>query len=155
MTEAPVVANTEDDLDTHEITRGSPGEELIVRLCSNYIASIKASDPKHREAEVVDEELMTSIEKKIGIPDSRRAAFRREILTFVDALKVEGKAFEYFTNDRVRNALQRHVFEDRTAVDSAEARRRLVRSYRRGDESDDVVLALVKKIFLSYDRSSL
>jgi len=134
------------ELGNHEVKRGSAEEELVVRLCSNYIASLKASDPKG-ERKTADEDLMGSIEAKVGIPDARRRDFRREILNFVAALSIEGQTFQYFTNDRVRDALERQLFEDRTAAASEELERRWIRSYRRADEPDDTVLALVRKIF--------
>jgi len=135
------------ELGSHEVKRGSAEEELIVRLCNNYIASLKASDPKGESKTAVDEDLMASIEAKVGIPDARRRDFRREILSFVGALSIERQTFQYFTNDRVRDALERQLFEDRSAAASDELERRWIRSYRRAAEPDDTVLALVRKIF--------
>ena len=55
---------------------------------------------------------MRSIEEKIDIPENRKDDFRREIMNFIGALAVEGKKFEWHTNDRLRRALELKLFED-------------------------------------------
>src|SRR5258708_19876815 len=55
---------------------------------------------------------MRSIEEKIDIPDNRKDDFRREIMNYIGALAVEGKRFEWHTNDRLRRALELKLFED-------------------------------------------
>ena len=55
---------------------------------------------------------MRSIEEKIDIPESRKDDFRREIMNYIGALAVDGKKFDYNTNDRLRQALELKLFED-------------------------------------------
>ena len=55
---------------------------------------------------------MRSIEEKIDIPDSRKDDFRREIMNYIGALAIEGKIFNYRTNERLQKALELKLFED-------------------------------------------
>jgi serine protein kinase len=55
---------------------------------------------------------MRSIEEKINIPESRKDDFRREIMNYIGALAVEGKTFNYKTNERLHRALELKLFED-------------------------------------------
>ena len=59
-----------------------------------------------------DERLMRSIEEKIDIPDSRKDDFRREIMNYIGALRIDGKTFDYKTNERLHKALELKLFED-------------------------------------------
>ncbi len=55
---------------------------------------------------------MRSIEEKIDIPESRKDDFRREIMNYIGALAIEGKQFDYDTNERLHKALELKLFED-------------------------------------------
>ena len=55
---------------------------------------------------------MRSIEEKIDIPESRKDDFRREIMNYIGALAIEGKTFDYRTNERLHKALELKLFED-------------------------------------------
>jgi serine protein kinase len=55
---------------------------------------------------------MSSIEEKISIPDSRKDDFRREIMNYIGALAVDGKRFDFRTNERLHKALELKLFED-------------------------------------------
>src|SRR5437773_12176675 len=55
---------------------------------------------------------MRSIEDKVDIPESRKDDFRREIMNYVVALAIEGKQFDYKTNERLHKALELKLFED-------------------------------------------
>jgi serine protein kinase len=97
----------------------SADEDAISRLCSNYIDNIKAYTQKEKVKnkftgayDEPDERLMRSIEKKIDIPESRKDDFRREIMNFIGALSLDGKAFDYKANERLRHALELKLFED-------------------------------------------
>ena len=96
-----------------------PSAEAIKRLCANYIDNVKAYTQRERvinkftgQTEEPDERLMRSIEKKIDIPDSRKDDFRREIMNYIGALAIEGKTFDYRTNERLHKALELKLFED-------------------------------------------
>src|SRR5256884_3327245 len=97
----------------------SADEEAIARLCSNYIDNVKAYTQRDRvrntdtgQYEEPDERLMRAIEEKIDIPESRKDDFRREIMNYIGALAIEGKTFNYRTNERLHKALELKLFED-------------------------------------------
>jgi serine protein kinase len=104
----------------NEVQRAiSADEEAIKRLCSNYIDNIKAYTQREKvrnkytgQYEEPDERLMRSIEEKIDIPESRKDDFRREIMNYIGALAIEGKLFDYRTNERLHKALELKLFED-------------------------------------------
>ena len=104
----------------NEVQRAiSADEEAISKLAANYIDSIKAYTLKEKvknrytgQDEEPDERLMRSIEEKIDIPENRKDDFRREIMNFIGAKAVEGKRFDWQTNDRLRRALELKLFED-------------------------------------------
>lgn len=94
-------------------------EEALRRLCANYIDNVKAYTQKEKvknkytgEDEEPDERLMRSIEEKIDIPESRKDDFRREIMNYIGALALEGKTFDYTSNERLQRALELKLFED-------------------------------------------
>ncbi len=109
-----------EDIVKNEVQRAiSADEEAIAKLCGNYIDNVKAYTQKERvrnkytgEAEEPDERLMRSIEEKIDIADARKDDFRREIMNYIGALALEGKTFDYKTNERLHKALELKLFED-------------------------------------------
>src|SRR6059058_1510786 len=116
-----VVKHEYEDIVKNEVQRAiSADEEAISRLCSNYIDNVKAYTQKERvknkytgQDEEPDERLMRSIEEKIDIPESRKDDFRREIMNYIGALAIEGRQFNYRTNERLYKALELKLFEDR------------------------------------------
>ncbi len=104
----------------NEVQRAiSADEEAIAKLAGNYIDNIKAYTLKEKvrnkytgHDEEPDERLMRSIEEKIDIPENRKDDFRREIMNYIGALAIEGRKFEWHTNDRLRRALELKLFED-------------------------------------------
>ncbi|MFO0664498.1 MAG: serine protein kinase [Polyangiaceae bacterium] len=115
-----IVKREYEEIVKNEVQRAiSADEDAIGKLCANYIDSIKAYTLKERvrnrytgQDEEPDERLMRSIEEKIEIPDNRKDDFRREIMNFIGALAVDGKRFEWTTNERLRRALELKLFED-------------------------------------------
>jgi serine protein kinase len=109
-----------EDIVKNEVQRAiSADEEAISKLCANYIDNIKAFTQKEKvknrytgQDEEPDERLMRSIEEKIDIPDSRKEEFRREIMNYIGALAVEGRHFDFRTNERLQKALELKLFED-------------------------------------------
>ncbi|OGP06056.1 MAG: serine protein kinase [Deltaproteobacteria bacterium GWA2_38_16] len=94
-------------------------DEVVSRLCSNYLDNVKAYTQRDRvknrytgDYEEPDERLMRSIEEKIDIPESRKDDFRREIMNYIGSLALEDKTFDYRTNERLRRALELKIFED-------------------------------------------
>ncbi len=97
----------------------SADEGAMTRLCSNYIDNLRAYTQREKvknqftgKDEEPDERLMRSIEEKIEIPESRKDDFRREIMNYIGALSLDGKKFDYRTNERLHKALERKMFED-------------------------------------------
>jgi serine protein kinase len=109
-----------EDMVKNEVQRAiSADDDAIGKLCGNYIDNIKAYTQKEKVKnkytglyEEPDERLMRSIEEKIDIPESRKDDFRREIMNYIGALAVEGKSFNYRTNERLHKALELKLFED-------------------------------------------
>jgi serine protein kinase len=109
-----------EDAVKNEVQRAiSADEDAIQKLAANYIDSVKAFTLKEKVKDRFtgqdvepDERLMRSIEEKIDIPENRKDDFRREIMNYIGALAVEGKKFEWHTNDRLRRALELKLFED-------------------------------------------
>jgi len=115
-----VVKQEYEEIVKNEVQRAiSADEEAISKLAANYIDNIKAYTLRERvrnrytgQDEEPDERLMRSIEEKIDIPENRKDDFRREIMNFIGAKAVEGKTFDWQTNDRLRRALELKLFED-------------------------------------------
>ncbi len=109
-----------EDVIKNEVQRAiSADEEAISRLCANYIDNVKAYTQKEKvknpytgQYEEADERLMRSIEEKIEISESRKDDFRREIMNYIGALAIEGKTFDFRTNERLQRALELKLFED-------------------------------------------
>ncbi|HTJ45960.1 MAG TPA: serine protein kinase [Kofleriaceae bacterium] len=115
-----VVKQEYEDIVKNEVQRAiSADEDMIQKLCANYIDNIKAYTQKEKvknpytgQDEEPDERLMRSIEEKIDIPESRKDDFRREIMNYIGALAIEGRTFDYKTNERLHKALESKLFED-------------------------------------------
>jgi len=115
-----VVKQEYEDIVKNEVQRAiCADEEAIKKLCANYIDNVKAYTQKEKvknkytgEDEEPNERLMRSIEEKIDIPESRKDDFRREIMNYIGALAIDGKVFDYKTNERLHKALELKLFED-------------------------------------------
>ncbi len=109
-----------DDIVKNEVQRAiSADEEAIARLCANYLDNVKAYLQKEKvknrftgREEEPDERLMRSIEEKIDIAEGRKDDFRREIMNYIGALALEGRPFDFRTNERLHRALEAKLFED-------------------------------------------
>ena len=116
-----VVKREYEDVVKNEVQRAiSADEGEITKLAANYVDNVRAHTLKEKvknrytgRDEEPDERLMRSIEEKIEIAESRKDDFRREIMNFIGALALEGKKFNYDTNDRLRRALELKLFEDK------------------------------------------
>ena len=109
-----------EDVVKHDVQRAiSADEGAIEKICANYIDNVKAyvqrekvKNPYTGANEEPDERLMRSIEEKIDISESRKDDFRREIMNYIGALALEGKSFDFRTNERLHKALELKLFED-------------------------------------------
>lgn len=115
-----VVRQEYEEIIKSEVQRAiSADEGALQRLCGNYIDNVKAYTQKEKvrnqftgQDEEPNERLMRSIEEKIEIPESRKDDFRREIMNYIGALSLEGRKFDYKTNERLHKALELKLFED-------------------------------------------
>ncbi|MEW4527552.1 serine protein kinase [Maioricimonas sp. JC845] len=174
-----VVKDEYTDIVKNEVQRAiAADEDALTRLCSNYIDNVKAYTQREKvknkftgEDEEPDERLMRSIEEKIDIPDSRKDDFRREIMNYIGALAIDGKTFNYRTNERLQKALEMKLFEDQKDTikltslvsqvvdkDTQEkidiVKSRLIRNYGYNEESATDVLQYVASIFARGDAKS-
>ncbi|MDP7033305.1 MAG: serine protein kinase [Planctomycetota bacterium] len=150
-------------------------EDALNQLCGNYIDNVKAYTQREKvrnkytgENEAPDERLMRSIEMKIDISETRKDDFRREIMNYIGALSLEGRRFDYRTNERLEKALELKLFEDKkdsikltslvTSVVDRETQEkidvvksRLVKSYGYCETCSTDVLNFVASIFARGD----
>ena len=171
-----VVKQEYEDIIKNEVQHAiSADEGAIANLCSNYIDNVKAYTQKEKlrnpytgQIEEPDERLMRSVEEKIDITEARKDDFRREIMNYIGALAVEGKQFDYRTNERLQKALELKLFEDQkdsiklsslvsNVIDKATQERidvvksRLIRDFGYDDISASDVLNYVASIFARGD----
>ncbi len=164
------------DIVKNEVQRAiAADEEALTRLCSNYIDNVKAYTQHEKvknkftgEQEEPDERLMRSVEERIDIPETRKDDFRREIMNYIGALSLDGKKFDFRTNERLQKALEMKLFEDQkdtikltslvsnvVDADTQEkidiVKSRLIRDFGYNDESATDVLQYVASIFARGD----
>ncbi len=164
------------DIVKNEVQRAiAADEEALTRLCGNYLDNVKAYTQKERvknnftgEYEEPDERQMRSIEERIDIPETRKDDFRREIMNYIGALSMDGKTFDYKTNERLQKALEMKLFEDQkdtikltslvsNVVDAETQEKidivktRLIRNYGYDEESATDVMQYVASIFARGD----
>jgi serine protein kinase len=167
-----VVKQEYEDVVKNEVQRAiAADEDALSRLCSNYIDNVKAYTQREKvrnrytgNFEEPDERLMRSVEEKIDIPEGRKDDFRREIMNYIGALAIDGKKFDYKTNERLQKALELKLFEDQkdtikltslvsNVVDKATQEKidvvkaRLIRNYGYNESSATDVLNYVASIF--------
>lgn len=174
-----VVKEEYENIVKNEVQRAiAADEDALKRLCGNYIDSVKAYTQREKvknkftgQYEEPDERLMRSIEEKIDIPESRKDDFRREMMNYIGALSIDGKTFDYKTNERLYKALELKLFEDQkdtikltslvskvvdadTQAKIDVVKGRLIRDYGYDDESATDVLNYVASIFARGDARS-
>ncbi len=167
------------DIVKNEVQRAiSADQDAVSRLCANYIDNVKAytqrekvRNPYTGRDEEPDERLMRSIEEKIDIPENRKDDFRREIMNYIGALAIDGKQFDFRTNERLHKALELKLFEDQkdtikltslvsNVVDRETQEKidvvksRLIKDYGYNEESATDVLSFVASIFARGDAKS-
>ena len=171
-----IVKEEYEDIVKNEVQRAiAADEDALSRLCGNYIDNVKAYTQREKvknkytgATEEPDERLMRSIEDKIDIPESRKDDFRREIMNYIGALSLDGKKFDYKTNERLQKALELKLFQDQkdtikltslvsSVVDKDTQEKidivkgRLIRNYGYDDDSATDVLNYVASIFARGD----
>lgn len=174
-----VVKEEYENIVKNEVQRAiAADEDALKRLCGNYIDNVKAYTQREKvknsftgQYQEPDERLMRSVEQKIDIPDSRKDDFRREIMNYIGALAIDGRTFDYKTNERLHKALELKLFEDQkdsikltslvskvvdadTQAKIDVVKNRLIRDYGYDDESASDVLNYVASIFARGDTKS-
>src|SRR5437868_4069248 len=171
-----VVKEEYEDVVKNEVQRAiAADEDALSRLCGNYIDNVKAYTQREKvknkytgQTEEPDERLMRSIEEKIDISESRKDDFRREIMNYIGALSLDGKKFDYRTNERLQKALELKLFQDQkdtikltslvsSVVDKDTQEKidivkaRLIRNYGYDEDSATDILNCVASIFARGD----
>jgi serine protein kinase len=171
-----VVKEEYENIVKNEVQRAiAADEDALKRLCGNYIDNVKAYTQREKVKNAFtgaydepDERLMRSVEEKIDIPDSRKDDFRREMMNYIGALSIDGKAFDFKSNERLYKALQLKLFEDQkdsikltslvsNVVDQETQQKidvvkgRLIKHYGYDEESATDVLQFVASIFARGD----
>ncbi len=174
-----VVKEEYDNIVKNEVQRAiAADEDALKRLSANYIDNVKAYTQREKvrnrftgQYDEPDERLMRSIEVKIDIPESRKDDFRREIMNYIGALSIDGRTFDYKTNERLHRALELKLFEDQkdtikltslvsnvidadTQAKIDVVKGRLIRDYGYDEESATDVLNYVASIFARGDAKS-
>jgi len=167
-----VVREEYEDIVKNEVQRAiAADEDALVRLCGNYMDNVRAYTQREKVRDRYtgnyqdpDERLMRSVEEKIDIPEGRKDDFRREIMNYIGALAIDGKRFDYKTNERLQKALELKLFEDQkdtikltslvsNVVDKATQEKidvvkaRLIRNHGYNESSATDVLNFVASIF--------
>jgi len=177
---AEVAIKELDEILKNEVQRALVAdEEAIVRLCDRYIENVmvylegtKILNPLTQKEEDPDEQLMRSIESKIGVGEQTADDFRRMIQGFIGKVSLRGETFDWKSNDQLREALEKKMFESTKdtikvaslssatgVVDPDEQEKinaikaRLVRNYGYNEQSATDVLNYVSSIFARGDKS--
>jgi serine protein kinase len=94
-------------------------EEMAKNMCNAYLDNVEAycnkdkmKDPITEEEIEPDERLMRSIEEQIGISENAKNTFRQEILIRISSYSRKGKAFEYNSHERLKEAIEKKIFAD-------------------------------------------
>ncbi|MFN7946561.1 MAG: protein prkA [Blastocatellia bacterium] len=94
-------------------------DEMARNMCNSYLDNVEAycnkekmKDPITEELLEPDERLMRSIEEQIGISENAKNTFRQEILIRISSYSRKGKAFEYNSHERLKEAIEKKIFAD-------------------------------------------
>lgn len=152
-------------------------EKAIERLCAKYIDNViafvnkeKIQNPITKQFLEPDERLMRSIEEKAAVPEQGADDFRRTIAGFLGTLATRHKEFRWDSNAKLRDALEKKIFEDirdtiKLSALTKEAaaldpelqekidaiKTRLIKQYGYNDQSATDVLDYVSGIFARGD----
>lgn len=94
-------------------------EDSARTLLNNYLDNVEAfcrkekiKDPLTDEPVEPDEKLMRSIEEQTGVTENGKQTFRESILMAMASLARRGKTFEYTSDERLKEAIERKLFAD-------------------------------------------
>ncbi len=94
-------------------------EEMARTITNNYLDNVEAYCNKERIKDSFtgdelepDDQLMRSIEEQIGVSENAKNTFRQEILIRISSYARKGKAFEYTSHERLKEAIEKKIFAD-------------------------------------------
>lgn len=94
-------------------------EESARTVFNNYLDNVEAycnkekiRDPMTEEEMDPDEKFMRSIEEQIGVTENAKKAFREEIMIRLSTVARRGQRFDYTSNERLKEAIERKLFAD-------------------------------------------
>lgn len=95
-------------------------EKEALTLVDNYLDEVEAYLDKKKvidkgteEEREPNEKLMRSIEEKVKVPENGKEAFRNEIFRKVAMTQRRGEAFDYTTHEKLKEAIEKQLFEER------------------------------------------
>jgi serine protein kinase len=89
----------------------SMGQKYVENI-SAYQRKQRVKNPVTQNMEEPDENFMRAVEEKIGIAETAKDDFRREILETIGAMAASDRKFDPLDNERLREALEKKLFED-------------------------------------------
>jgi serine protein kinase len=94
-------------------------EESARTVFNNYLDNVEAycnkeklRDPITEEEMDPDEKFMRSIEEQIGVTENAKKAFREEIMIRLSMVARRGQRFDYTSNERLKEAIEKKLFAD-------------------------------------------
>jgi serine protein kinase len=95
-------------------------EKEAVTLLDNYLDNVEAyldhnklTDSITGEEIPPNEKLMRSIEEKVQVPEHGKDSYRNEIFRKVAMANRRGEPFDYTTHDKLKEAIEKQLFEER------------------------------------------
>jgi serine protein kinase len=95
-------------------------EKEAITLLDNYLDNVEAyldqtklTDPITGEEVPPDEKLMRSIEEKVQVAEQGKDSFRNEIFRKVAMAHRHGQKFDYTTHEKLKEAIEKQLFEER------------------------------------------
>ena len=93
-------------------SKNDPPKTRYIDNIVAYINDERVINPITDKEEAPNERLMRGIEEKVGIADSMKDDFRREIMNYMGSMAAKNKVFSYKSNDQLYKALEKKLFED-------------------------------------------
>ncbi len=129
-------------------------QQLLEKYLDEIEAALdqrKVTDPITGENRAPDERFLRSVEEKIKVSESGKQSFRQEVIRKAMVAFKAGEKFCLASHDRVREAIEQYLFEERRDV------LRLVTSTARPDEDARQKISVVQERLVSeygYDEHS-
>ncbi|MCC5857971.1 MAG: serine protein kinase [Ectothiorhodospiraceae bacterium] len=127
-------------------------EEEAQELLEKYLDEVEAvldnrqvTDPITGEEREADERFLRGVEEKIGISDAGKHSFRQEVVRKAMGAYKRGEQFSLTSHTRLREAVERYLFEERRDV-----LRLVTSSARPDDESRRKISAVEERLVAEY-----